>query len=71
MRKLKKGTKALEPCPVCDDELYFSDNITQKIAIVDDDGEVDGWMCPWCESKFDYDDNLTYISMPGNETGKA
>ena len=42
LRKLKKGTKALEPCPVCGDELYFSDSITQKIAIVDDDGGVDG-----------------------------
>jgi len=71
LRKLKKGTKALEPCPVCGDELHFSDSITQKIAIVDDDGGVDGWMCPWCESKFDYDNNLTYISMPGTKRGKA
>lgn len=71
LHKKKKGTKSLEPCPVCDDELYYSEYLSQKIAIIDELYNVEGWMCPWCESKFDYDDNLVYINMPGNITGKT
>ena len=71
LRKRKKGTKVLEPCPVCGDELYYNKDLSQKIAILNGKKSVEGWMCPWCESKFDYEDNLTYISLPGNVRGKA
>ena len=71
LRKQKKGTKSLEPCPVCSGELYYSEFLSQKIAIIDENDFINGWMCPWCSSRFDFDDNLTYISMPGTTQGKA
>ena len=71
LHKQKKGTKPLDPCPVCGDELYYDEEYSQKVALLDSMHSVEGWMCPWCKSRFDFEDNLTYISMPGTTRGKA
>ena len=71
LHKQKKGTKPLEPCPVCGDELYYDEDYSQKVALLDSTDIIEGWMCPWCKSRFDFEDNLTYISMPGTTQGKA
>jgi uncharacterized protein YbaR (Trm112 family) len=69
--KLKKEKSPLDPCPVCRKELYYDDKYTQRVALLGKEECIEGWMCPFCKSKFDYDNKLTYISMPGNTTGKA
>ena len=50
-----------EPCPVCDNELYFNDELSNKCALLDENSYVVGWMCPYCMSEFDSDDNIVEI----------
>ena len=59
-------------CPACYENLYFDDDITQRVGILSEDYfTVEGWMCPHCTSKFDLDNNLLYISDQNNKVGKA
>ena len=70
--KKKKNQKNKDLCPVCDANLYYDDQITQRVGILgDDDYTVEGWMCPECRSRFDIDNNLTYINASNNQPGKA
>ncbi len=60
----KKRTKIKDPCPVCGDELYYSDNFSRRIGLFDlmsVSHQVIGWACPHCDSEFDKKDNLMYI----------
>jgi hypothetical protein len=59
-------------CPACYENLYFDDDITQRVGILSEDYfTVEGWMCPHCKSRFDLDNNLLYISDQNNKVGKA
>ena len=70
--KKKKNQKIKDLCPVCDTNLYYNDEITQRVGILaDDDYTIEGWMCPECRSQFDIDNNLTYINTSNNQPGKA
>ena len=71
LHKQKAKKNPLDPCPVCAGELYYDEDYTQRVALLDDEEDVEGWMCPWCSSRFDFDDNLMYINMPGKVKGKA
>ena len=53
--------KSKEPCPVCENELYFNDELSKKCALLDDNNFVVGWICPHCRSEFDNDDNIVEI----------
>ena len=68
MLKTKKSHK--DPCPVCDKELYHDSNYSKRIGIMDK-GTVEGWMCPYCNAQFDFDDNIQYISGQEFNQGKA
>ena len=59
-----KKTKQLDPCPICEEELYYNDKYSQRIGIFDTKTikhEIMGWACPHCMSEFDIDDNIMYI----------
>ena len=58
-------------CPVCDKNLYWDEKTTQRVGVLDKNNDVEGWMCPYCNSLFDLEENLTYISLPESELGKA
>ena len=59
-------------CPACYENLYFDDDVTQRVGILSEDYfTVEGWMCPHCKSRFDLDNNLLYISDQNNKVGKA
>ena len=53
------------------DDLLLDENTTQRVGVLDKNNNVEGWMCPHCNSLFDLDENLTYISLPNIELGKA
>lgn len=60
----KKRIKTKDPCPVCGDELYYSNKFSKRIGLFDlmsHSHNVIGWACPHCNSEFDKKDNLMYI----------
>ena len=59
----KKDKKTKDPCPVCDRELYFSEDYSSRAGLLDDNEECIGWMCPYCNTEFDFNNKVTYI-MP-------
>ena len=68
----KKNQKNKDLCPVCDENLYYDEQITKRIGLIaNDDYTVEGWMCPECKSRFDINDKLTYINASNNMPGKA
>ena len=68
-RKRSKGTK--DPCVVCDKDLYYDDEVTQRIGMIESDGEIRSWKCPFCASEFDLDDNILHIYGEENAKGLA
>ena len=63
--------KTIDPCQVCDNELYMDDKYTQRIGLIDDTDEVYGWLCPHCKSEFDIDGKITSLNGKGNISGEA
>ena len=61
----------VDACPVCDKELFYSPEITKRIAIVDNEEEVKGWICPECYSEFDMSDNIKTLLSKSSIQGKA
>jgi len=49
--------KGIDPCPVCDENLYLNIDFTKRIAVTKDKTVV-GWVCPECWSEFDMEDNV-------------
>ena len=70
MRKGKKS-KPFDPCPVCDENLYYNSDYTKRIGILDDVSSVYAWMCPYCRATFDKKDKLSYISGVNSIQGKT
>ena len=67
----QKNLKKNDPCPVCNKDLYWDEQVTQRVGLLDYDYKVEGWMCPHCRSRFDNNQNITYINLPETKTGKA
>jgi len=59
----KKGKKTKDPCSVCDKELYINEDYSSRVGLLDDNDACVGWMCPYCNTEFDFNNKVTYI-MP-------
>ena len=69
---MQKKKKKSDNCPVCEVNLYYDSEITQRVGLLaDDDYTIEGWMCPHCTSQFDMKDNLIYISPINISIGRA
>ena len=69
-KKKKKKNKDL--CPVCDENLYYTSDTTQRVGLLaEDDYSIEGWMCPFCKSRFDVKDNLVNINYSDISIGRA
>ena len=69
-KKKKKKNRAL--CPVCDENLYYNNDTTQRVGLLaEDDYSIEGWMCPFCKSRFDIKDNLVNINHSAINVGRA
>ena len=58
-------------CEVCDFDLYHNDRFTKRVGMVGSGKKVTGWMCPNCESEFDFKDNILYIYGKNSIKGEA
>ena len=67
----KKKKKLVDPCLVCDGELFLDGDYTQRIGLIDDLDDVYGWLCPHCKSEFDLDGKITSLNGQGNVSGEA
>ena len=60
-----------DACPVCDEELFYTNEITKRIAVVDNSEELQGWICPKCYSEFDMKDNIKTLFAKSSIQGSA
>jgi len=60
-----------DDCPVCDKNLYYTSTITKRIAILDTEKEVTGWVCPSCYTEFDNRDSVICLMTNSAVQGKA
>jgi uncharacterized protein YbaR (Trm112 family) len=70
MRRRKSSDKK-DACPVCRQDLYYDEEISQRIGIIGNDGDINEWKCPFCESEFDLDNNILYIYGSDSKSGIA
>ena len=71
-QKKKKKKKNKDLCPVCDKNLYYNNDTTQRVGLLaEDDYSIEGWMCPFCKSRFDIKDNLVNINHSAINVGRA
>ena len=71
MPKKTEKKKTIDPCPICNDELYLSEEFTQRIGLLGDFDDVVGWLCPHCKSEFDADNHLTKFLGENGLRGEA
>ena len=71
MPKKTEKKKIIDPCPICNDELYLSEEFTQRIGLLGDFDDVVGWLCPHCKSEFDADNHLTKFLGENGLRGEA
>lgn len=67
----KKESSTKDPCLVCEKDLYYDDEVTQRIGMMESNGDIKSWKCPFCASEFDLDDNILYIYGEDNAKGLA
>lgn len=67
--KIEEGEPDL--CGVCDTDLFFSSEITKRIAILGDDKSVTGWICPSCFTEFDNKDKILVLMSKSSVQGKT
>ena len=67
----KIDSKVLDPCPVCDSELYYGEDLTKRCGLLNKVDDIIGWLCPYCKSEFDVDDNIVEILTNIVMKGKA
>ena len=65
----EKNNHKEDTCPVCSENLYYDEVASQRIGMIESDGDVSSWKCPFCESEFDLDDNILYIYGSENTKG--
>jgi hypothetical protein len=48
-------------CPVCDENLFYNDDVTKRIAILNNEQDVTGWVCPECFTEFDMEAHVVTL----------
>ena len=58
---IDKKKDVVDPCPICNMELYFDETASKRCAIINSKNIIVGWLCPTCKSEFKDDDTLIDI----------
>mgnify|MGYP004450755921 CR=1 FL=1 len=67
----RKSNHKKDVCPVCSKDLYCNEIVTQRIGMIDSNGDINEWKCPFCYSEFDLDNNILYIYGSESDSGLA
>ena len=72
-KKTKRSKKPdpVDPCPICNKDLYLNDEFTQRVGLLGDFDDVIGWLCPHCKSEFDTDNKLVKFMGEDGMRGEA
>ena len=71
IKKKSEISDKVDPCPVCGKNLYYDENASKRIGVIEENGEIESWKCPACKSEFDLEDNILYIYGSETEGGQA
>ena len=69
--KKKTGRPKKDPCLVCDRNLYYNADYSKRIGLVDEGCDILGWMCPFCKTEFDRDDNIVTLLSSIMQEGES
>ena len=61
----------LDPCPICNVELFFDETTSKRCAILDSNNRIESWLCPNCRSEFENDDTIIDIFTNLEIRGKS
>ena len=70
---MKKRNKRIDKCPICSKNLYINRTYTMRIGIINTrvENELLGWICPYCKTEFDNNDEIMYIYGQDFDAGRA
>ena len=71
IKKKSELSNKIDPFPVGEKNLYYDENASKRIGVIEEDGEINSWKCPACKSEFDLEDNILYIYGSETEGGQA
>ncbi len=58
-------------CPICKNDLYLNTKVSKRVGILNEFDEVEEWMCPYCDSKFNINGKPTQLYGTMNVEGEA
>jgi len=70
-REIEREEGEPDLCNVCDEDLFYSSEVTKRIAILSDDKQVTGWVCPSCFTEFNNKDKILVLMSKSSIQGKA
>ena len=56
---------------MCGEELYLTDEYTQRVGLLDNFDAVVGWLCPHCKTEFDTEDHISKFLGKNTIRGEA
>ena len=71
MQKENKKKKAIDPCPVCGDDLHLDDEYTNRVGLLNERDDIIGWLCPYCRTEFDLEDHMSKVLGENHMRGEA
>ena len=60
-----------DSCPICKRNLYLDNKISKRVGILNEFDEVEEWMCPFCDSRFNLNNKPTMLYGKMNVEGEA
>ena len=58
-------------CPICEKNLYLNSKVSKRVGILNEFDEVEEWMCPYCDSKFNISGKPIQLYGTMNVEGEA
>ena len=67
----RQPRKLKDNCPICKNSLYLNNKVSKRVGILNEFDEVEEWMCPFCDSRFNLKDKPTVLYGKMNVEGEA
>ncbi len=71
IKKKSDISNKIDPCIVCETNLYYDEQSSKRIGVIEKNGDIESWKCPSCGTEFDLDDNILFIYGSDEISGLA